>query len=107
MFKEEVWYIEDLPRGEEEEGIEGALREVLLDVGKGGLEGHWEWRRWMLGLEQGADGDEKETVRKPDGRAVGRVVFCAGELVGERPEVLVGEAVAEKYGVGLKFNGDP
>ena len=58
-------------------------------------------------MEKGSYSDEKEAVGKPDGRAVGRVVFCAGELVGERPEVLVGEAVAEKYGVGLKFNGDP
>ena len=61
----------------------------------------------MVGLEQGAYGDEKEAVREPDGRAVGRVVFRVGELVGEGLEVLVGETLAEKGGVGLKFDGNP
>ena len=58
-------------------------------------------------MEQSPDSNEKEAVRKPDGGAVGRVLFGAGKLAGERPKVLVWETMAEKGGVGLEFRGEP
>ena len=62
----------------------------MLGMVDGSLKGRRELGRRVVELEKGSYSDEKEAVRNPEGRTVECVLFRAGKLAGERPEVLVG-----------------